>query len=109
MKIKTLKDILEVSRKVVGKLVKGNFCYFNITITELDMVSTAYFTPMAQIRGENKSFMGVGDYEKLMMLLLSHKNCNELEYNEKENSINLIFSNPFAKELEDLEEILSNE
>ena len=106
MKIKTLKDVLEVSHKIVEKLVKGNFCYFNITICENGTFSTAYFTPRAQIRGENKSFLGVGDYQKLMMLLLSHDNCSELDYNEKENSISLIFDNPFAKELEDLQEDL---
>ena len=104
MKIQTLKDIKAVSQKVLEKLVKGNLCYFNIMVFEGSSCSPAYFTPLAHIRGKKASFMGVGDYEKLMMLLLSHANCEELRYNEGENSINLLFNNPFTEELESMEE-----
>ena len=104
IKIKILEDMKKVSHQILEKVVKGNICYFNLIVCELDMASSAFFTPTAPIRGENKRFLGVDDYEKLIMLLLSNPNCKDLAYNPKENCIIANFFNPFSEELRKMEE-----
>jgi len=47
---------------------------------------------------EEKLF--VGDYERLVRLLLSHPKVKDLEYNEKEGMLSAVFEDPYWAEEE---------
>ena len=84
-------------KKVLGKILKniaekGRTVYFSICYCELDTLSPCYFTPVAPIREGYCLF--VDDYEKLLVLLLTHPKVKEIEYDEKEGCIMANFETP---------------
>jgi len=101
-KIETIENVKTISHMILGKLLTGNYlCYFNIVVGELGGCSPCFFTPTSQIHEGNEKGKGmifVGDYEKLMMLLMSHPNISDLEYDVEKNMITACFNNPFAEE-----------
>lgn len=100
-KIQNIKDVREVGNVIIGKLVKGSLAYFNLIVADLTGdVSNAFFTPTSKI-SEKKSMIFVSDYEKVMMLLLSHPKVSDLEYNEEENAVTAVFNNPYIEENQD--------
>lgn len=101
-KIETLKDVREVADIIMGKVVKGKVAYFNLVVSDSTGFSQAFFSPVTETsKGKNKKMLFVGDYEKLMMLLLSHPKISQVQYDEEENAISAVFDNPFKEEIED--------
>lgn len=94
IKIKTLEDARAVSDKIMAQLVNGKLTYFNILFGEEDNISPCFFSPVTQV-SKGKSMIMVGDYEKILKLLLSHPKISDLQYNEKENMILAEFQSPY--------------
>ncbi len=100
-KIETVKDVREVANEIIGKIVKGKVAYFNLVVSDSTGYSQAFFSPVTETSTEkNKKmlFVLVDDYEKLMMLLLSHPKISQVQYAEEENYITALFDNPFEEE-----------
>ncbi|MBW2636193.1 MAG: hypothetical protein JRC86_01480 [Deltaproteobacteria bacterium] len=90
----TKENYKEVARKCVELTLKlGRPVYFNIAYWD---------TPIAPLEKEDKRQWCVFpiDYEKLLVLLLSHPQVSEIHLDEKEGAIKLVFSVPdeFAEE-----------
>lgn len=101
-KIESVKDVKEVANVIIGKLVKGKLAYFNLVVSDSTGFSHAFFSPATETsEGKNKKMIFVGDYEKLMMLLLSHPKISQVQYDEEENAVSAVFDNPFKEEEED--------
>ena len=98
MKIKAIRDISGIFEKILSKLVKENLCYFSLCVSDSTGFSQCFFTPTSEIRKEKKNMIFVQDYEKLLMLLLSHPKISDIDYDEEENAISAIFDNPLADE-----------
>lgn len=97
-KIETLKDVKEVANIIMGKLVKGKVAYFNLLVVDSTGFSQCFFNPITETsKGKNKKMLFVEDYEKLMLILLSHPNFSQVQYDE----VGAIFDNPFKEEEED--------
>jgi len=93
----TRENYREVARKCVELTLKlGRPVYFNIAYWELDTISACYFTPIAPVeKGEKKQwYVFPVDYEKLLVMLLSHPQVSEIHLDEKEGAIKLVFNVP---------------
>ena len=103
-KIQNLEDVKTVSQMIMRRLVvEKNLCYFNIVVGEVGGFSQCFFTPTTQIHEGKETrykpkMIFVGDYDKLMMLLMSHPNISDLEYDVEENMITACFNNRLAEE-----------
>jgi len=125
-KIKTVKDVVDVSNKIIGELVSHEkLTAFILSVDHEDgTLSTCAFTPVSKIsatfartepegteRGyyyknlpnKAESFLAVEDYTKIMLLLLGHPKIRNLEYYEKDNSVMAIFVAPEMQEVDRLE------
>ena len=92
MKIKTLNDAKTVGDLCIGKLVtEKSLVYFSILVAQEYSASNCFFSPVSEIRKDKKKMIFVEDIEKLIRLLLSHPQVNDLEYDEKENMISATF------------------
>ena len=99
----TRENYREVARKCVELTLKlGRPVYFNIAYWEEDAVSACYFTPIAPVEREDGREWCVFpvDYEKLLVVLLSHPQVSEILLDEEEGAVKLVFSVPdgFAEE-----------
>lgn len=101
VKIKTAKDVKSVSNKIVGQLVKGNLTYFNIVVAESNIFSNCFFTPTTEIEGKQKRMIFVGDYEKILYMLLSHPKISDIDYNPSRNMVSAVFENPYEESEEE--------
>ena len=99
-KIKSIEDLDKVQNVILNKLVVGNLAYFSLTVIDTTGYSSCFFTPTSEIRKEKKTMIFVNDYEKILMLLLSHPNIKDIEYDGEENAISAIFDNPMKEEYE---------
>lgn len=104
--IKTVEDVREVSEQIIGKLIKGNLAYFNLAVVDSIGWSQCFFTPTSELRNEKKNMIFVQDYDKILMLLLSHPKIKDIQYDEEENSITAIFDNPLSDEYDELDSYL---
>lgn len=104
MEIKTLQDIIDVSNKVIGKLVvKKGIATFGLVVDHGDgSLSNCAWTPAVAV-GENQKFLAVEDYEKIMLMLQLHSRISHLSYNEKENLITAVFNAPELEQIRKLE------
>jgi len=99
----TRENFREVARKCVELTLRlGRPVYFNIAYWEEDTVSACYFTPIAPVERENRREWCVFpvDYEKLLVVLLSHPQVSKILLDKEEGAIKLVFSVPdeFAEE-----------
>lgn len=98
MKIETIRDIIEVTDLILEKLIgQKNLAVLTLLVTDEAGFSQCFFTPTSQI-GPAKSFIQVGDYEKVLMMMLAHPHIEELEYDPDQNMISGLFKNPFSEE-----------
>jgi len=93
-----LEDVMEVAKDCTRFLIeKKRPVYFNIAFWAADEVSSLYFAPVAPMEKDGGwtwvSFPPF-DYEKLLMLLLTHPRVSEVEYDDKEGAIYAIFNAP---------------
>lgn len=94
MKIKDIHDAKKVQQLCLEKLVgEKSLVYFSISVDQDGVISNCFFSPVSESRGANKQKMFfVDDVERLIRLLLSHPKVSDLEYDEKENMIQAIFT-----------------
>jgi len=83
VKIKTVKDVVEVSNKIIGHLVGDKkLAVFNILVDDEEgNVSNCTWTPTSKLADGN-SFLAVEDYAKTIIILLTHPRIKGLEYDE---------------------------
>ena len=91
MKI-TKENYRDVLGKIISELKKGKIVYFDIACWELDCISSCQFTPVV-LEGKNQ-YMFIDDYEKILVILLTHPKVKDLEFNEKEGCITADFEVP---------------
>ena len=101
VKIKTAKDVKSISDKIVEQLVKGNLTYFNIVVAEDSSFSNCFFTPTTEIEGKQKRMIFVGDYEKILYMLLSHPKISDIDYNPSKKMVSAVFENPYEESEEE--------
>jgi len=104
-----MKITKENYKEVLGKILKiiaeeGKTVYFNIAYWEFDGVSPCYFTPIAPLR-KGDYCLFPDDYEKLLVMLLTHPKVREIELDEEEGSITAIFDVPEEYYWEEGEEV----
>jgi len=102
-KIETVQDVREIGNTIIGKMIKGEVGYFSLVVADSTGYSSCFFTPVSALKGEKGNMIFVQDYEKIMMLLLSHPKISEMEYDENENVVYAVFHNPLAEDYEDLD------
>jgi len=93
----TRENYREVADKCVELTLKlRRPVYFNVAYWESDSISACYFTPIAPVdeKGRRKWYVFPVDYEKLLVMLLTHPRISELQLDEKEGAIKLIFNVP---------------
>lgn len=95
----TISNVRQIADKIIGKLVKGDLAYFNLCVADSSGFSQCFFTPTSKIRGKEQHMIFVGDYEKVICLLLCHPKVNKLEYDNEENAVTAIFDNPYQERL----------
>lgn len=100
--IKTVQDIIDAGHEIIGHLVQGKMTYFNLLVEEEAGSSACFFTPASQLQDTGKHMIMVEDYEKILMVLLSHPDIESLEYDPERNMVTAIFKNPYAKEYRQL-------
>lgn len=101
MKKITIENVREIADKIVEKIIKGDLAVFNICVADSTGFSQCFFTPTAKIKGKEQRMIFVGDYEKLICLLLCHPKVSNVEYDSVENAITAIFENPFQEQLDE--------
>ena len=108
----TKKNLGKVVEKIMNKVIgERRIVYFNIGYWDLNGVSPCFFTPI--VLDGKKYHMFIDDYEKILVLLLSHPKVREIEYDEKEGCVSAFFDVPEEywkeEEVEELEEGLFEE
>ena len=105
MKIKTVKDVVEASNKILGHLVgEQKLAIFNLLVDDGDgNISSCAWTPTSKL-ADGESFLAVEDYAKIIVLLLTHPRIKDLEYDEKNHQVTAVFwGSPELEELHQLE------
>jgi len=98
-KISDLEDWKAIEEKVLGDLLHGKAAYFGLLVWEGTSATSCFFSPAVTGRGD-KGTLFVGDYERLVRLLLSHPKVKDIEYNPKERMISAVFEDPYWAEEE---------
>jgi len=98
-KIRNLDDWKAVREKILGDLLHGKAAYFGLLVWEGDTATSCFFSPAVTGRGD-KGMVFVGDYERIVRLLLSHPKVKDMEYNRKERMISAVFEDPYWAEEE---------
>jgi hypothetical protein len=93
-----LEDVREVAKECARFFAeKGRPVYFSIAFTAADEASSLFFTPIAPVE-EGGRWVWVSfppfDYEKLLVLLLTHPRVSEVEYDEEEGVVYAVFDAP---------------
>ena len=109
MKIKTLKDVHAANELIMADLVTRKVVpYFNLLVDHNDgTISNCMFSPSTQIK-PGQSFMAVGDYETVLVLLLTHPDVKDLEYSQKDHMISGIFNCPEMLKLNEMDKPYSD-
>lgn len=104
MKIKTLKDIVGASQKIMECFIgKKRAATFNLVVDHGEgTASNCAWTPACKV-SPGQSFLAVEDYDKIMVLLLTHPRIKNLEYDEKDNVVSAWFSAPEIEEIQRIE------
>jgi len=97
----TIDNVRKIADKIVEKLVQGSLAYFNICVADSTGFSQCFFTPTTKIKGKEQQMIFVGDYEKLICLLLCHPKVSNVEYDSEENAVSAVFENPFQEKLDE--------
>ena len=100
------KDYEMIEKTVLEDLIHGHVTYFALTVTDPYGFSSCFFTPISKEK-EHQAMMFVGDYEKVVRILLSHPKIRHVEYTREEHVIHAIFEDPFPQRFE--EDVLARE
>jgi hypothetical protein len=103
MRIKSVEDIRPIENKLVERLLEGNLTYFSLVFVEEDEISNCCFTPTSRLPAKD-TMIFVGDYGKLLKILLSHPNISDIGYDEKDNAVTAIFESPYPADRGEEEE-----
>ena len=88
----TKENLKKVIEKILNKVVtEGNLVYFNIGYWDSSGISPCHFSPVVPHKAR---YVFVDDYEKILVMLLTHPNIKDIEYNEKEGCISAFFEVP---------------
>lgn len=92
LKIKTVKDVVEASNKIIEDLVANKrLTVFNLLVDHGEgTMSNCTWTPTSKVSA-GQSFLAVEDYAKIMILLLTHSRIKDLEYDEKNHAVTAVF------------------
>ena len=95
-----------IEKTVLEDLIHGYTTYFSVTVAHDTTFSSCFFTPISKDK-EHRAMMFVGDYEKVVRILLSHPKIRHVEYTRKEHVIHAIFDDPYRPRSE--EDVLARE
>jgi len=107
--IASVKDFRRVEERILEDLVKGRLTYFNLVVQDDVGFSSCFFSPATKSK-KGPGMIFVGDFGKIVRLLLSHPKVRHIEYDPAEPCISAVFEDPFGEydrdpaEWEDLEE-----
>ena len=105
MKIKTVKDIVDVANKVFESLVadpQKKLTIFNLLVDHGEgTISNCTWTPTAKL-ADGHSFLAVEDYTKIMILLLTHPRIKDLDYDETQHMISAVLEAPEMQEIDEM-------
>lgn len=93
-------DYAVIEPKVLTDLIHGHVTYFSLTVTDPYGFSSCFFTPISRDK-EHEAMMFVGDYEKILRLLLSHPKIRHVEYDPEGHVIQAVFDDPFPEREEE--------
>jgi hypothetical protein len=104
MKIKTVKDAVEASNKILEDLVAHQkLTAFNLMVDHGEgTISNCAWTPTSTL-ADKKNFLAVEDYVKTIVLLLTHPRIKDIEYDEKNHAVTAVFTAPEMEEVDRLE------
>jgi hypothetical protein len=104
MKIKSVKDAVFVSNKIIEALVtERKLTQFMLNVDHGDgEVSSCSVNPTGKAK-QGQSFLATGDYTKILVLLLTHPRVKNIEYDERRQTVFAWFSAPEMEEVEQLE------
>ena len=93
-------DYEMIEKNVLEDLIHGHVTYFSLTVADPYGYSSCFFTPISQDK-EHQKMMFVGDYEKILRVLLSHPKIRHVEYVPEWRVIQAIFDDPFPQRSEE--------
>jgi len=103
--IASVEDFKRIENQVMGAfIVNRRLTYFALVVADDSGFSNCYFTPTSQTR-EKEMVLFVGDYEKIVRLLLSHPKVRHIEYDPEGPCISAVFEDPYPFQEPDYEEI----
>ena len=89
----TKENLDKVLRKIEEITIKGEKpVYFNIVYWDFDEASSCHFTPV--VREEKEYWLFIGDYKKILVILLTHPRVKDLEFDEEEGCVKANFDVP---------------
>ena len=95
-----------IEKTVLEDLIHGHTTYFSLTVQDPHGFSSCFFTPISKDK-QHQAMMFVGDYEKVVRLLLSHPKIRHVEYEPRDHVIHAIFDDPYRPRCE--EDVLARE
>jgi len=95
--IASVKDFEQVEGKILGDLLRGRLTYFALTVADATGFSSCFFSPAAPLK-KGQSSLFVGDWGRIVKLLLSHPKVRHIEYDPEEPAISAVFEDPYAEE-----------
>ena len=87
-------DYEMIQPTIFADLVNGHVTYFSVTFRDATGWSSCFFAPVTQDK-DDKAMMFVGDYEKVVRILLSHPKIRHVEYAPEWRVIQAIFDDPY--------------
>lgn len=108
LKIKNPDDARKICHIIIGNIVTGKkLAYFNLVVDhKTGDFSHAFFTPFSEFQKQKGGLVMVGDYLKVVLLLMSHPYVHGLEYDPDGNCIHGVFECPL--EIDEGEPTYSN-
>ena len=97
MEIRSREDAQKAFDKILQNLLKGRICHFLVsygTIHGDATVCTMIPVGVIKERGQEKHICIPFDYLRWLIILATHPRISELEYDEKENTVKAVFTEP---------------
>ena len=93
-------DYEMIEKTVLEDLMRGHVTYFSVTVADPYGFSSCFFTPISKDK-EHERMMFVGDYEKIVRILLSHPKIRHVEYAREDHVIQAMFDDPYPERFEE--------
>lgn len=93
-------DYEMIEKAVLEDLIHGHTTYFALTVMDPSGFSSCFFTPISR-DPDHQAMMFVGDYEKVVRILLSHPKIRHVEYSPEDHVIQAIFDDPYPQRFEE--------